>query len=135
MNKNIMNKVKNIGLSLVIAGVCVVPAMAMAYTPQAVVFDPGSNVERNTGLGNASPTDVAAGIINWVLGLLMIISVILIIYGGFIWMFSRGNEEQVTKAKDILTGALIGAVIILASYGASYYVFENLLNATVNGVA
>ncbi|MBI4407325.1 MAG: hypothetical protein HY565_02380 [Candidatus Kerfeldbacteria bacterium] len=110
------------------------PLVTLAdYTPQAVVFDPNSNVERNSGLGNATPGDVAAGVINWVLGLLSLIAISLVIYAGFLWLTARGNEEQVTKAKNILEGAIIGVLIILASYGATQYVFENLVNATVNG--
>lgn len=104
-----------------------------AYTPQSIVFDPNSNVERNSGLGNATPGDVAAGVINWVLGILALIAISLVIYAGFLWLTARGNEEQVTKAKDILEGAIIGVLIILASYGATQYIFENLVNATVNG--
>lgn len=107
------------------------PLVTLAdYTPQAVVFDPNSNVERNTGLGNATPGDVAAGVINWVLGLLMLIAICLVVYAGFLWMTARGNEDAITKAKGILIGALIGILIILASYGVTLYVFENLVNAT-----
>lgn len=106
---------------------------AAAYTPQAVVFDPNGNVVRNSGLGNATPGDVAAGVINWILGILALLAISLVIYAGFLWLTARGNEEQVKKAKDILEGAIIGVLVILASYGATQYVFENLVNATVNG--
>ena len=109
--------------------------VSAAYAPQRIRFDPGNNVARNTGLGDAAPVDVVAGIINWVLGILAILALILVIYAGFLWMLSRGNEEEVTKAKDILQGALFGLVIILASYGITQWVFENLVNATVNGPA
>ncbi len=107
------------------------PLVTLAeYTPQAVVFDPNSNVERNTGLGNATPGDVASGVINWVLGLLMVIAISLVVYAGFLWMTAAGVEDRITKAKSILIGALFGIVIILASYGATLYVFENLVNIT-----
>lgn len=101
-----------------------------AYTPQAVVFDPNSNVERNSGLGNATPGDVAGGIINWVLGIMLLLAVCLVVYAGFLWMTARGNEDTVTKAKNILAGALIGVFVILASYGVTQYVFENLVEIT-----
>ena len=110
------------------------PLVTLAdYTPQEVVFDSNRNVERNSGLGNATPRDVASGVINWVLGILMLVAISLVIYAGFLWLTARGNEEQVTKAKNILEGAIIGVLIILASYGATLYIFENLVNATVNG--
>lgn len=113
-----------------------VPFMSVAaYSPSVITFDPGHNVARNTALGDAQPVEVVAGIINWVLGILAILALVLVIYAGFLWMLSRGNEEEVTKAKDILEGALFGLVIILASYGITQWVFENLVNATVNGPA
>ncbi len=132
MNKQLSKvKTKALSLTALAVGVISVPFIALAaYTPQQPSFDPNFNAQRNTGLGNAMPQDVAAGIIGWVLGLLAIIALILIIYGGFIWMFSRGNEEEVKKAKDILQGALFGLVVILASYGITSYVFENLVNIT-----
>lgn len=122
------------GTVLLVTCVMVLPTVvSAAYSAQPIVFDPNSNVERNTGLGNATPTDVTAGIINWILGILAIIAFILVIYGGFIWLFSRGNEEEIQKAKDILYGALFGLIIILASYGITQYVFSNLVNVTTNG--
>lgn len=107
------------------------PLVTLAdYTPQAVVFDPNNNVERNTGLGNATPGDVAGGVINWVLGLLMLIAISLVVYAGILWMTAAGVEDRISKAKSILIGALIGVFIILASYGVTQYVFTNLVEVT-----
>ncbi len=134
MNKKLKTHLKAFGItSAMMMFMCAPLFVGAAYTPQDIVFDPNSNAERNTGLGNASPPDIAGGIISWVLGLLALIAVILVIYGGFIWMLSRGNEEEVKKAKDILSGALFGLIIILASYGITNYVFGNLLGATQEG--
>lgn len=122
---------KRMMTSLSLFATVLLPTAALAdYTPQEVVFDPNNNVQRNTELGNASPSEVVGGVINWILGLLALIAISLVVYGGILWMTSVGNEEQVTKAKDILIGALIGLVIILASYGATLYVFQNLVRIT-----
>lgn len=86
----------------------------------------GSTVDATlsgTGLGSLSPYTVATGIIYYILTILAVIAVALIIYGGFIWLFSRGNEEEVTKAKDILKASVIGLLIILAAYGSARYIF------------
>lgn len=55
-------------------------------------------------------------IINWVNGFLGIIVVLLIIYAGFLIMTGRGDEEKSTKAKSILLYALIGFIVLVASY-------------------
>ncbi len=47
---------------------------------------------------------------------------ILIIYGGFLWMFARGNEQQVAKAKDLIISAVIGLIIVLAAYAITRYI-------------
>lgn len=132
--KHIKSHIKSLGITLLVTCVMVLPTVVgAAYSAQPIVFDPNSNVERNTGLGNATPVNVTAGIINWILGILAVIALILVIYGGFVWLFSRGNEEEIQKAKDILYGALFGLIIILASYGITQYVFSNLVNVTTNG--
>ncbi len=93
-------------------------------------FDPGNTLQNGTGLGNQDPVVVVSYIINWVLSLLGLVALVLIIYAGFMWMSAAGNEERVTKAKDILKAAVIGLVIILGSYGIANYVFSTIVNIT-----
>lgn len=122
------------GISLSLIAVTFAPAIVFgAYNPSPIQVDPGGNFQNNSGLGDANPGDVTAGVINWVLGLLALIAIVLAVYAGFLWMLSRGNEEDITKAKDILSGAFFGILIILASYGITSYVFDNLVNAVENG--
>lgn len=81
-------------------------------------------------LGNESPETLVISIINWTLGILALIAVILILIGGFRWMTAGGNEEKVESAKKTLYAAIIGLVIILAGWGISVYVINNLLDFT-----
>jgi cbb3-type cytochrome oxidase subunit 3 len=55
-----------------------------------------------------------------------VIFFILMIYGGVIWMFARGNDQEVAKAKDLITSAIIGLVIVLAAYAITYYIGQVL---------
>jgi len=120
-----------IAISLVFLSMPFITAYA-AYSPQDITFDRNENILRNTRFGNASPVVMTSGIINWILGILGLFAICLIIYAGFIWMWARGNEEEIKKAQEILKGAIIGLMIILASYGIASYVFENLLDITQN---
>lgn len=63
-------------------------------------------------------------IINIALSLLGIIFILLTIYGGVLYMTSRGNEEQTKKGQKIITQALIGLIIILAAYAITYFIFK-----------
>jgi TRAP-type C4-dicarboxylate transport system permease small subunit len=68
-----------------------------------------------------------AGVIKMVLGTLVMVFLVLIIYGGFRWMLSGGNEETITKAKKVISAALIGLVVILFSYVITAFVFNLIL--------
>ena len=88
----------------------------------------------NIVLGEADPEEIVVNIINWILGILALIAVIMILIGGFKWMTAGGNEEKVEGAKKLLIAAVIGLVIILAAWGISVYAIERLLNITNDSV-
>ena len=52
------------------------------------------------------------------------------IYGGFIWMLARGNEEHIKKAKEIIEAAILGLVIIFLAYTVTNFVLGRLLTGT-----
>ncbi|MFA5420931.1 MAG: pilin, partial [Patescibacteria group bacterium] len=87
-------------------------------------------ISDDINLSDRDPRTMAAGIINVVLSILGIIAVSIVIYGGFIWMNSEGNEENVQKAKDILKMGVIGLVIILSAWGISAFVLNKLGSST-----
>ncbi|MEK7189004.1 MAG: hypothetical protein AAB671_00660, partial [Patescibacteria group bacterium] len=69
---------------------------------------------------------VITTIVNIALGFLGIVAVIIIIYAGYLWMTASGNEEQVAKAKSILRNAVIGLVIIMASWAIAAFVINRI---------
>ena len=77
-------------------------------------------------LGTNSPTLVALNLINAALSLLAAVCIGLLVYAGFLWVWARGNQEEVKKAKDIIQGTVIGLVIILSAYGISFLTFKML---------
>jgi len=92
----------------------------------------GLNVINNAevGLSASDPREVAAKIINVALGFLGIIAVVIVLYGGFMWMTAAGNEERISKAKQILTAGVIGLVIIVMAWAIASYVVKTLMNVT-----
>jgi hypothetical protein len=62
------------------------------------------------------------------LSMLGVIFLILMVYGGFVWMLSAGNEIKVLKAKKVLTQAVVGMIIILSSYSITRFIFDSLQN-------
>ena len=68
------------------------------------------------------PAASAATIVGWALSFVGVIFLILMIYGGFMWMSSGGNDEQVKKAQQIIASAAIGLIIILSAYAITQYI-------------
>ena len=82
---------------------------------------------RGIGLGGRDPREIAVSIINIFLGLLGLIAVVVVLYGGFKWMTAMGNEEKVGEAQKLLVGGVIGLVIITSAYAVSRFVITQLL--------
>lgn len=57
-----------------------------------------------------------ANLYKFAVGALAIISVVMIMIGGFQWLMSAGRSEHVTSAKDKIFNAIIGLVLALTSY-------------------
>ncbi len=97
----------------------------------ALAQDYGINAAAN-GLNNSLPgggTDlrtIIARIINLALGFLGTIALLIIVYGGFKWMTSNGDEEKVEEAKKLLKSAVIGLGIILASWAIATFIISAL---------
>ncbi len=98
----------------------------------------GLDTAAGEGYGQAADSDAGAGlitnlpeaigkIIGSILQFVGAFFLILTIYGGFTWMFARGNDQEVTKAKDIIEAALIGLVIVLAAYAITSFVGNQLI--------
>lgn len=83
-----------------------------------------------TGYGTNDPETIVVNLINWVLGILALIAVILVLIGGFRWMTAAGNEEKVDGAKKLLVAAVIGLVIVMAAWGIALYAVSILAGAT-----
>lgn len=81
----------------------------------ATYSEDGANLLLNSTIGN---------IITTFLSVIGIIFIILSVYGSFLYLTSRGNQEQTKKAINIITQSLIGLIIILAAYAISYFIFK-----------
>lgn len=116
--------------------VCGLLGMTASYTAASGNTLDGLRDAANTGyeaeLGeeetNEDPgiiTDIPSAlgrIIGAVLAFTGTLFFVLMIYGGLLWMLARGNEQQVEKAKNLITAAVIGLVIILSAYAITAHI-------------
>lgn len=61
--------------------------------------------------------DLVDRIVGIALPLSIIAAFILLSYGGYLMVSSQGNPEKLQEAKSLITNAIIGLVVILASVG------------------
>lgn len=81
-----------------------------------------------SGLREATVSSLAGQIIGIGLGIVGVIFLLLMVYGGFLWMTARGNDQQVKEAKNLIIAASIGIIIIAAAYVVANFVIGSLAN-------
>ncbi|MFB6181285.1 MAG: hypothetical protein ABEJ24_00090 [Candidatus Magasanikbacteria bacterium] len=69
----------------------------------------------------------AGRIVKGAMSFLGIIFTVLMVYGGFLWMTARGNEDQVDRAQRIVTNSVIGLILAVGAFSLSNWVVETLL--------
>jgi hypothetical protein len=99
----------------------------------------GSNFQK-VGSGAGYKTEdgetvfkIVGAAINIVLSILGVVFLFLMMYAGYEWMTARGNEQTLDKAKDTLTRAVIGLIIVASAYAISFFVMSKISTQTLNG--
>lgn len=126
----LFRKLSSIGSTI---GLMFLPLAVKAQQLDTTLGLSAGRVGETTGLGTRDVRETIASIINVALSLLGIIVLVIIIYGGFLWMTAGGNDEKVGEAKKWIFGGIIGLVIILSAYAIASFVISNLVTATTVG--
>jgi len=79
------------------------------------------------GLSERSLDVTINNILTAVLGLVGIIALGVILYGGFRWMTAAGNEEAVGEAKKIITAGVIGLIIVIVAWAVVSFVISTVV--------
>lgn len=110
-----------IGLIIVLSSLSIINFIseALDITPQGI--------PNNTGLFNGTLAQMLTSLIKSALTLVGVISLGIMIYGGFRWMTSGGNEETISESKRTLTAGAIGLIIIIISYSVVYFIISKLV--------
>ena len=116
------NKITTIGMF-----VAVVIFLLVLIAPSVLAIGYGLDTTATGGYGDgATKVDNIPATIGKVVGAALafvgVVFLILMIYGGFLWMLARGNETEVTKAKDTIIAAIIGLIIVLSAYAITSYI-------------
>ncbi len=108
--------------------------LVLTGTPAALAqlggFDDSGEIAEATKLPTADPETVTINVVQWALGFLGLIAVVMIIYGGFTWMTAAGNEERLALAKKVIKYAIGGLLVILLAWALTTFVFGRINSFT-----
>lgn len=99
--------------------------------------DQAGNLASISGYSNQprAPEEVVGQLISYLMGAMAVVFFVLMVYGGWLWLTASGNEEQITKAKKLITEAIIGLAIIFAAYAITYFVVSKVLGSVTPAAA
>ena len=78
------------------------------------------------GIDEVPADDSIAGVLDVVYLWAGMIAVLVIVIAGFIFVLSRGDAQQVTRARNAIIAAAAGLVIVLAAFVITHYVIGNI---------
>lgn len=85
------------------------------------------------GLQQASVGEIIVRVIQWIMGIVGLVCVAFIIYGGVIYATSGGNEEHIDRGKKILLWSLVGLVICILAFVIANAVVGAITGGTTGG--
>ncbi len=125
--------------ALVITSLCMMlmmPALVVAQSavPKAAAGGYGLDATKSGASveGQAVPntdknlSELIGTIIAGVLSLVGTIFFVMMVYAGFLWMTARGKPDMVDKAKQVMTSAIIGAVVLAGSFVIVKFIIDTV---------
>ena len=120
---------KKIILVSVILVICGLAINALTINPaqaQNSIVDPGNP---HYASGDYTLNDmllVGIGVSRWILGIVGALALAMFIYGGVIFLISGGSSEKIGQARKIIVAAVVGLIIVFASYIIIQFVLKSL---------
>lgn len=117
---NMSTKTKKIiKQTLLVFGLMAVGLVVFQFVPAfaqgGLAADAPERILVQTG-GEGSLRVMIRNFLNFFLGFLGLLAVIMVIYGGVLYVTAAGEQEKVDKGKKIIMYAVVGIVIILLSF-------------------
>lgn len=122
MNKLTLKKISVGLLTVVVLSIFALPVLVSAQGNLNLGLEDAAQI----GLGQRDLKESINAIIQIILSFLGILAVIIILWGGFIWMTAAGDEGKVDKAKKLIISGIVGIVIILSAYIIANFVITQV---------
>jgi ABC-type dipeptide/oligopeptide/nickel transport system permease subunit len=93
-----------------------------------------ADVGAQLGLSSPDLVNVVLNTMRVVLGVAPLVALVMLIIGGFQWMVSGGDEDALARAKQTVSNALIGIVVILLAWALVSFVTKTTLNVAASNI-
>lgn len=120
--KHMRGKLKNITISVF----CSIIYYRLSALKASAGFDVNS-VNNIFGLPNKNLNQIILDVTNWLVGLVIVLSFLVIVYGGVRYIAAAGSDDEVAAAKKIITYAVVGLIVTGLSWVIVYTVVNVVL--------
>ncbi len=102
---------------IIVLALLIIPLSIVAIAPVQAGSVSLTNPLQSQGISSLFNSSTYIGkVIGRVLGIIGSVSLLLLIYGGFLMIMSGGSESKVKEGKSIITYTAIGLVVIFSAY-------------------
>lgn len=102
-------------------GITLLPTILLAATTV-----PDTGVVIPNPLGTTDPRVIIAQVIQGIFSIIGSLSLLMFVYGGFLWITSMGESKRIERGKTIIVWTVAGLAIMASSYV--------IVNAVINGL-
>ena len=118
--KSMKSKMQILSQALIVLALMTGALSLLSFIPaaSAAILNPTDvppSITEATG-GQNSIRGLILTIVDYFLGFLGLLAVIMVVYGGVTYVSSAGEDEAIGKAKKIIMYALVGIVVILLAF-------------------
>ena len=122
--RSILNKVRYGGARLALAGGAVL-AMAQSAMAQYSEFEAGGQPIEEIPISGRTLPEMVNQIISIILIVVGVLAVVYLIYGGIQYVTAGGDAEKATKGRTTITNAIIGIILIVASWAIYSFIIRD----------
>lgn len=87
-----------------------------AARAQNSIIDPTATAYKGGDYSVSDMLVVFVGVSRWILGIVGSLALVMFIYGGVTFLISAGSSEMIGRARKIIVAAVVGLLIVFASW-------------------
>ncbi len=121
--------------AIMVASLLFMPMLLVAPNQAGAQPQQVSNIDCPEGFrcGETSVAALFKTVAEWALGIAFILAVVFLIYGGFRYILSGGNEESAKTGRTAIFNALIGIIIIVLAFIVVQIVYNFVSGSSTGG--